>query len=107
MWVMPRVMCRCLVGMGTLKPVELHRGLSDYALQSALHDLRFSPISLKEVKMLTCRVSILHSFESCSDPLDWKLGTHGVTIAFTVPRRPKSGASNRREESRLALGEDA
>eukprot|EP00913_Durusdinium_trenchii_P000846 g788.t1 len=70
--------------MGTLKPVELHRGLSDYALQSALHDLRFSPISLKEVKMLTCRVSILHSFESCSDPLDWKLGTHGVTIAFTA-----------------------
>ncbi|CAK9098959.1 unnamed protein product [Durusdinium trenchii] len=34
--------------------------------------------------MLTCRVSILHSFESCSDPLDWKLGTHGVTIAFTA-----------------------
>lgn len=80
-WHTPQGLRGC---MGTLQPIELHSGLSDYALTSALYDLRFSPITLKEVKGLTCRVSILHSFEPCSDPLDWKLGTHGVTIAFTA-----------------------
>lgn len=80
-WHTPQGLRGC---MGTLQPIELHRGLSDYALTSALYDLRFSPITLKEVKTLTCRVSILHSFEPCSDPLDWKLGSHGVTMAFSA-----------------------
>eukprot|EP00434_Breviolum_minutum_P013088 symbB.v1.2.011534.t1/scaffold778.1/size163404/17 len=62
-WHTPQGLRGC---MGTLQPIELHSGLSDYALTSALYDLRFSPITLKEVKGLTCRVSILHSFEPCS-----------------------------------------
>ncbi|CAJ1352065.1 unnamed protein product [Effrenium voratum] len=70
--------------MGTLHPVDLERGLADYALTSALLDVRFQPISMKEVRGLTCHVSILHSFETCSDPLDWKVGTHGVTIHFSA-----------------------
>ena len=40
MWVMPRVMCRCLVGMGTLKPVELHRRTcSARGSKSESHDI--------------------------------------------------------------------
>ncbi|CAE7208951.1 unnamed protein product [Symbiodinium sp. CCMP2592] len=80
-WHNPAGLRGCI---GSLQPVELERGLSDCALSSAFRDRRFPPISLKEVKSLTCRVSILHTFEPCQDPTDWKVGVHGVTVSFTA-----------------------
>ncbi|CAE7426442.1 unnamed protein product [Symbiodinium natans] len=70
--------------MGSMQPVELERGLADCALSSALSDCRFPPITLKEVKSLTCRVSVLHTFETCQDLWDWKVGLHGIAISFTA-----------------------
>ncbi|CAE8623386.1 unnamed protein product, partial [Polarella glacialis] len=70
--------------MGALQPLELERGLADFAVKSSLGDRRFRPVSLEEVWTLTCRVSILHSFETCRDALDWEVGPHGVHIAFTA-----------------------
>mmetsp|Transcript_112742 Transcript_112742/g.363985 ORF Transcript_112742/g.363985 Transcript_112742/m.363985 type:complete len:213 (-) Transcript_112742:46-684(-) len=74
--------------MGTLQPVTLDRGLADFALRSSLHDRRFEPVELDEVPQLTCRVSLLHSFEPCEDPYDWEIGLHGIHITFSVPSGP-------------------
>eukprot|EP00418_Pyrodinium_bahamense_P026998 CAMPEP_0179143724 /NCGR_PEP_ID=MMETSP0796-20121207/69160_1 /TAXON_ID=73915 /ORGANISM="Pyrodinium bahamense, Strain pbaha01" /LENGTH=212 /DNA_ID=CAMNT_0020843809 /DNA_START=12 /DNA_END=650 /DNA_ORIENTATION=+ len=74
--------------VGTLHPVRLGRGLADFALRSSLRDRRFEPVELQEVPSLTCRVSLLHSFEPCMDAHDWEVGVHGVHIAFEVPSGP-------------------
>mmetsp|Transcript_58015 Transcript_58015/g.182109 ORF Transcript_58015/g.182109 Transcript_58015/m.182109 type:complete len:305 (+) Transcript_58015:1-915(+) len=70
--------------MGSLSPVRLQRGLADYALMSSLQDRRFRPLRSCEMDSLTCEVSILHSFEPCKDVYDWKVGVHGVRVAFAV-----------------------
>ena len=54
-------------------------------LLSAVRDRRFSPISLSELPLLRCTVSLLHSFERGSTWDDWDVGVHGVTIEFTDP----------------------
>lgn len=70
--------------VGTIRPVSLGQGLAHYALQSAMRDRRFEPVRLQEVPTLTCRVSVLHSFEPCEDAYDWDIGIHGLHITFTV-----------------------
>lgn len=81
--VSPRSHSRSLRGcIGTFEPQELDSGLRDYALTSALHDTRFSPISLSELHKLEVAVTLLTDFERCSDPLDWELGVHGIKISF-------------------------
>lgn len=69
--------------MGSLSPVKLEQGLTDFAVTSALEDIRFRPMRINEMCFLTCRVSILHSFEQCNDAYDWKVGVHGVQVSFT------------------------
>lgn len=44
--------------IGTLEPKQLHAALHDYTLNSALRDHRFSPIKLKELPSLQCKVSV-------------------------------------------------
>lgn len=39
---------------------------------------------------LTCRVSLLTSFEEISDPYDWELGTHGLQVHFIYKSRGHS-----------------
>jgi uncharacterized protein (TIGR00296 family) len=56
--------------------------LSSYAITSAIHDSRFSPITLRELPSLQVVVTLLTHFEDVSDPLDWDLGTHGIRISF-------------------------
>ncbi|OIW26423.1 hypothetical protein CONLIGDRAFT_581479, partial [Coniochaeta ligniaria NRRL 30616] len=68
--------------IGTFEPQELEDGLSSYAITSALHDTRFSPVSPRELPSLQAAVTLLTHFEDASDPLDWDLGTHGVRISF-------------------------
>lgn len=72
--------------MGTLRPVWLDRGLAHFAIKSAFGDRRFRPVALEELPGLTCKVSILHSFEPCEDAYDWELGVHGVRITFATTR---------------------
>jgi uncharacterized protein (TIGR00296 family) len=58
-----------------------------YALISAFQDYRFSKISIKEVKDLSCSVSLLTNFEETKDAYDWEIGKHGIQIKFS----PKGG----------------
>ncbi len=66
--------------IGCLKPLPLS-SLRDYALNSALHDRRFPPVSAAELPDLHCTVQLLGRFEPCGC-VDWEVGVHGVTINF-------------------------
>ncbi|KAK0725334.1 AMMECR1 domain-containing protein [Lasiosphaeris hirsuta] len=68
--------------IGTFEAQELEEGLSSYALTSALHDTRFSPVSLRELPSLEVAVTLLTDFEDATGPMDWELGTHGLRISF-------------------------
>lgn len=68
--------------IGTFEPQELDEGLASYAITSAIHDSRFSPIALRELPSLQVAVTLLTQFEDAPDPLDWELGTHGIRIGF-------------------------
>ncbi|EEH36983.1 ammecr1 family protein [Paracoccidioides lutzii Pb01] len=69
--------------IGTFEPQELEAGLKSYALTSAFGDTRFTPIPASLLPSLSCSLTLLSSFETCSDTLDWTLGKHGIRISFT------------------------
>ncbi len=68
--------------IGTFAKESLKTNLPLYSLISAFKDTRFPPISLREIPMLTCTVSLLQNFEQIKDPLDWVVGKHGIQIKF-------------------------
>ncbi|OJD24148.1 hypothetical protein ACJ73_04491 [Blastomyces percursus] len=68
--------------IGTFEPQELAAGLKSYALTSAFGDTRFPPIPASLLPSLSCSLTLLSSFETCSHALDWTLGTHGLRISF-------------------------
>ncbi|KKY21601.1 putative ammecr1 family protein [Phaeomoniella chlamydospora] len=68
--------------IGTFDPLPLSRGLETYALTSAFDDHRFSPIPSSLLPQLSCSITLLADFTTCSNPLDWELGTHGIRISF-------------------------
>jgi uncharacterized protein (TIGR00296 family) len=70
--------------IGTFSDIPIASGLSDYALIAALQDSRFQPIRAPELPKLQCAVSLLTSFEECESMYDWKIGTHGLRIAFVA-----------------------
>jgi len=70
--------------IGCLEKLKLSPGLKDYTIKAAFQDSRFSPINFGELSGLVCRVSILHTFESCS-LFDWEIGTHGIIIHYNSP----------------------
>jgi AMME syndrome candidate gene 1 protein len=78
-WKRAKTLRGCI---GSFTPMPLHQGLYKYALASAFDDSRFKPISLKEVKDLTCSLSILHSFENIDDHYDWQIGVHGLRLQY-------------------------
>ncbi|KAF4517591.1 hypothetical protein B566_EDAN008580 [Ephemera danica] len=69
--------------IGTFDAMNLHSGLREYAVTSAVKDSRFSPISRDEFPRLHVSVSILRHFEEAADWLDWEVGRHGIRIEFT------------------------
>ncbi|KAI1371300.1 AMMECR1 domain-containing protein [Hypoxylon crocopeplum] len=69
--------------IGTFEAQELDEGLSSYAITSAIHDMRFDPISKRELPSLEVAVTLLTDFEDCDDAMDWEVGTHGLRISFT------------------------
>lgn len=73
--------------IGTFEALPLADGLSSYALTSALHDTRFSPISLRELPSLSVSVTLLTNFEPAADELAWELGVHGIRISFVTKGR--------------------
>jgi len=78
---------------GTFTPQELHRGIPEYSLISALKDTRFSPIPQDEVPSLHCGVSLLTNFETVGNVWDWEVGTHGILIDFVDPQGATRGAT--------------
>ncbi|CAI2182140.1 13016_t:CDS:2 [Funneliformis geosporum] len=68
--------------IGNFEPLSLHSGLKEYAITSAIHDRRFSPITIRELSHLTCGVSLLTNFEDAEDYLDWEIGVHGIWMEF-------------------------
>jgi uncharacterized protein (TIGR00296 family) len=68
--------------IGTFEGQPLASGLSSYALTSALSDVRFSPIAQRELPKLEVAVTLLTDFETCSDPMDWEIGVHGLRMNF-------------------------
>ena len=68
--------------LGTFNPTPLWIGLSRFALASALHDSRFSPIMHDEIPSLSVTVSLLGHFQEVSDWQDWQLGVNGISIKY-------------------------
>ncbi|XP_006525907.1 AMMECR1-like protein isoform X5 [Mus musculus] len=61
--------------IGTFSAMNLHSGLREYTLTSALKDSRFPPLTREELPKLFCSVSLLTNFEDASDYLDWEVRT--------------------------------
>ncbi|KAL6240087.1 hypothetical protein BDW75DRAFT_2458 [Aspergillus navahoensis] len=78
--------------IGTFEAQELSHGLKSYALTSAFDDTRFSPIPESLLPSLSCSLTLLGSFEPCTNALDWTLGTHGIRISF-IHRGRRFGAT--------------
>ncbi|KAI1763515.1 AMMECR1 domain-containing protein [Hypoxylon sp. FL1150] len=68
--------------IGTFEAQDLDDGLSSYAITSAINDMRFDPISKRELPSLEVAVTLLTDFEDCDDAMDWEIGTHGLRISF-------------------------
>ncbi|KAI2701875.1 hypothetical protein CBS147332_7651 [Penicillium roqueforti] len=78
--------------IGTFEAQELAAGLKSYALTSAFDDTRFEPIPKSLLPSLSCSLTLLGSFEPCTDAMDWSLGTHGLRISF-IHRGRRYGAT--------------
>lgn len=78
--------------IGTFEPQSLSFGLKTYSLSSAFDDTRFQPIPFSLLPSLSCSLTLLSSFQPCSDAMDWVLGTHGIRISF-IHRRRRYGAT--------------
>ena len=66
---------------GSFKELPLIEGLKDRAIDAAFNDGRFHNLDVKELcSTLTCSISLLHSFEKTSNPLDWEIGVHGIRL---------------------------
>jgi len=79
--------------IGTFNEMQLHQGLREYAVTSAMKDSRFSPVSREELPNLQVSVSILCNFEDAADYSDWELGVHGIRIEFLNERGSKKTAT--------------
>ncbi|XP_019515756.1 PREDICTED: AMME syndrome candidate gene 1 protein isoform X3 [Hipposideros armiger] len=75
--------------IGTFSAMNLHSGLREYTLTSALKDSRFPPMTRDELPRLFCSVSLLTNFEDVCDYLDWECcGTwEGMLHASWPPRK--------------------
>ncbi|RAL10856.1 AMMECR1 domain-containing protein [Aspergillus homomorphus CBS 101889] len=78
--------------IGTFEAQELSEGLRDYALTSAFEDTRFAPIPSTLLPSLSCSLTLLGTFEPCTNALDWILGLHGLRISF-IHRGRRYGAT--------------
>ncbi|CAI7609443.1 unnamed protein product [Penicillium pancosmium] len=78
--------------IGTFEAQDLPAGLKSYAKSSAFEDTRFAPIPRSLLPSLSCSLTLLGSFEPCTNAMDWILGTHGIRISF-VHRGRRYGAT--------------
>ncbi|KAG8262829.1 AMME chromosomal region protein 1-like [Homalodisca vitripennis] len=79
--------------IGTFNAINLHNGIREYAVTSAIKDSRFSPITREELTKLHVSVSILRHFEDGADYKDWEVGVHGIRIEFHNEKGSKRTAT--------------
>ncbi|XP_078732222.1 AMMECR1-like protein isoform X1 [Lampetra fluviatilis] len=79
--------------IGTFSAMNLHSGLREYTLTSALKDSRFPAMTREELPRLFCSVSLLTNFEEADDYLDWEVGVHGIRIEFCNEKGVKRTAT--------------
>lgn len=79
--------------IGTFTSTNLHSGLREYAVNSAIKDSRFSPVTKDEFTKLHVSVSILTNFEDARDYMDWEVGVHGIRIEFLNEKGHKKTAT--------------
>jgi len=77
--------------IGTFQKAKLSENLTWFALISALKDSWYEPISEAEFPELSVYISLLHSFETIEDKLDWELGKHGIIIDTTIEGKEYGG----------------
>ncbi|XP_033118252.1 AMME syndrome candidate gene 1 protein homolog [Anneissia japonica] len=79
--------------IGTFTAMQLHEGLKEYAITSALRDSRFPPINKEELPQLHCSVSVLRHFQDAKNYEDWEIGRHGIRIEFTNEKGSSKSAT--------------
>nr|XP_056715329.1 nuclear protein AMMECR1 isoform X1 [Euleptes europaea] len=79
--------------IGTFSAMNLHSGLREYTITSALKDSRFPPMTREELPRLFCSVSLLTNFEDVCDYMDWEVGVHGIRIEFINEKGSKRTAT--------------
>jgi uncharacterized protein (TIGR00296 family) len=72
--------------IGCFDDLPLWKGLQEYAISAGMKDYRFGAIASAELHDLSVTVSLLHSFENCTNPTDWEIGVHGIRL-FVDGRR--------------------
>ncbi|XP_056267835.1 AMME syndrome candidate gene 1 protein isoform X2 [Pseudoliparis swirei] len=77
--------------IGTFSAMNLHSGLREYTLTSALKDSRFPPMTRDELPRLFCSVSLLTNFEDVGDYLDWELHSTTSVVQLLVGRTDTEG----------------
>lgn len=79
--------------IGTFSPTNLHKGLKEFAIESATNDTRFNPITKDEISNLKVAVSLLTNFEPAANYLDWEVGVNGIRIEFLSDRGGRRSAT--------------
>jgi AMMECR1 domain-containing protein len=69
--------------MGTFVPQPLSINLP-YFTNISSNDPRFPPITVDELPLLTCTVSLLVNFEIAKKWDDWEIGTNGVELLLSI-----------------------
>lgn len=68
--------------IGTFASSPTEKGVSRYALVSAMEDPRFPPITQAELPQLTVDVTLLDNFVPIQNPQDWLVGKNGLKVQF-------------------------
>ena len=79
--------------IGSLEPLEVRSGVTQFAQRSAFSDRRFPPITASELPRLHCCVSLLTNYERADHVHDWVVGTHGIILEFRDPRGTRRSAT--------------
>jgi len=67
--------------IGYVVPVApLHQAVAEMAVNAALHDGRFTPVSFGELQDIAIEISVLSPMTLCPDQSRIKIGTHGLMI---------------------------
>jgi AmmeMemoRadiSam system protein A len=74
----------CIGDVGSSLPI--YENVYRLAKESAFHDPRFSPLTLKECPSLTIQISILSELTALSTVDEIILGTHGVVYEYRLHR---------------------